>query len=138
MTGRAVHNMFRLPGFRFSTHLDTRTSMTSSHFVRQLCMNIITIVSLGIFILFSFFSYSLVPWISWASVHAHFYDINVVTSRADSRTVELFWWGITIISIIYILVAAALGQEIRDFVKSTKQFRLKPIKSNFRSILPIQ
>ncbi|KAF8154019.1 pheromone A receptor-domain-containing protein [Crassisporium funariophilum] len=136
----SVHNACRLNSTRFSIHLSTRSTMSSSLFVRRLitCMTMTGALSLiAIFSLFSVPIYK--PWISWNSVHASMTIIDVISSMDEIKTVQLAWWGVFVVSILYILLVLGLGEESRDIYKSLgEQLVRQAQQQQPRFVLPIE
>nr|QQL12038.1 mating-type protein STE3.s1 [Hypsizygus marmoreus] len=118
LSGLAIHRSFRLPFARFSSHLESRSPLNTSLFVRRIAVSLLTTCTIFIVSLFSVFSISgFRPWTSWASVHAEFAVIDVVQSRDDIKSIQLAWWGIPAVSIVYILLSFLVGEEARDAAK---------------------
>ncbi|KAF8884488.1 pheromone A receptor-domain-containing protein [Infundibulicybe gibba] len=102
----------------FSSHISSRSPMSSSLFVRRVAISLIMTGVLTVINLFSVFSISeLEQWKSWASVHAQIRLINVVSSQDEIKSIQLVWWGVPVVSIIYIATSLTIGEEIRDMAK---------------------
>lgn len=87
-------------------------------FIRRLTICMTMTVCIGLISIFSFFFVpTFLPWVSWDSVHAQISQINVVTSSADIKIIQLAWWSLFALSILYILFTFTLGQETRDAFK---------------------
>lgn len=142
LPGLAIHNSFRLTFSRFSTHVEARSPLSSSLFFRRITISLVTTGVLFIVNLFSVFSTSVFrPWTSWSSVHAAIKVISIVDSRDDVKSIQLAWWGVPVVSIIYILLSLAMGEETRDLFKSVRNLLIKISKLRPRSpveILPTQ
>ncbi|KAF8060136.1 pheromone A receptor-domain-containing protein [Lyophyllum atratum] len=118
LAGIAIHHSFRRPAATFSVHLESRSPLTSSLFVRRVTVSITTTCLLFVVSLFSVFSVSgFRPWVSWSSVHASMTVVDVVQSRDDIKSIQLTWWGIPAVSIVYIILSFTIGQEARDSFK---------------------
>ncbi|KAF5378592.1 hypothetical protein D9615_007161 [Tricholomella constricta] len=102
LSGVAIHHSFRRPAATFASHIESRSPLTASIFVRRVAVSIITT--------FSGFR----PWTSWASVHANITAVDVVQSRDDIKSIQLVWWGVPAVSIVYILLSFTVGEETRD------------------------
>ncbi|KAG6916883.1 hypothetical protein DXG01_004792 [Tephrocybe rancida] len=119
----------------FSVHLEGRAPMGSSIFIRRIAITIITTAVLFVVSLFSVFTISgFLPWTSWAAVHANFTTINVAHSVNETRSIKLVWAGVPIVSIFYIALTLALGEETRDAyrwiggrIRKIPQWRPRPL-----------
>ncbi|KAF9468429.1 pheromone A receptor-domain-containing protein [Collybia nuda] len=118
LSGLAVHNSFRLASARFTTHLESRSNLTSSLFVRRIATSFFTTGALFIVTLFSVFTISgFKPWTSWVSVHSQITVISIVQIRPDVRSIQLVWWGVPVVSLVYIILSFTIGEELRDSAK---------------------
>ncbi|GLB44324.1 hypothetical protein LshimejAT787_1602540 [Lyophyllum shimeji] len=121
LCGTAIHHCFRLPAAAFAVHLESRSLLTASLFVRRVAVSLVMTVLLFVVALFSVFSVSgYRPWTSWAAVHANIKVIDVVQSRDDIKSIQLRWWGVPVMSIVFILLSLVLGEETRDAFKWTR------------------
>lgn len=115
LSGIAVHHSFRRPAATFAVHLESRTPLTASIFVRRVTVSLVMTCLLFVVSLFSVFSVSgYRTWTSWQSVHANITVINVVQSRDDIKSRQLAWWGVPVVSIVFILLSLVIGEETRD------------------------
>lgn len=53
---------------------------------------------------------------SWALIHADFDVVHIVTSDNENPSIRSIWWGLRIVSFVYILLAFTWG-EVRDGTK---------------------
>ncbi|PPR07986.1 hypothetical protein CVT24_002698 [Panaeolus cyanescens] len=137
----AMHHACRLPSHRFMEHLQLRsTTTTTTLFYRQLAVTIIISSLLAFFNIFVFFSVShYVPWTSWASVHAAAADINFLPSSSTVKTIQVRWWSVFVVSIIYISLSFAFGEETRDayrYMKALFSRSSEPSPSGSRETAP--
>lgn len=143
----SIHNSNLHTLTPLNDHLQSRSSMTSSLFYRRLATCMIMTGALSILnfsALFSIPKYK--PWISWASVHATLAQVNIVKDEinpdptmphGDFKNIQITWWGIFVISVVYILLSFAIGEEARDaykwIVKQASQKKTLPR----RLVLPV-
>ncbi|KAJ3502538.1 hypothetical protein NLJ89_g8842 [Agrocybe chaxingu] len=121
LSGISIHHAHRNSSSRFVIHLESRSTMTPSIFVRRLAITMIMSGALALIGVFSFFSVPVFqPWVSWASVHASMGKIDVVKSSSDIKVVEMAWWSIFGLSVLYIILVLGLGEETRDLFKWVK------------------
>jgi pheromone a factor receptor len=123
----SVHNSGLHTLTPLNDHLQSRSLMTSSLFYRRLatCFTMTGALSiLNFSALFSIPKYK--PWISWASVHATLAQVNIVKEEIDPdptmpnngfKNIQITWWGIFAISVVYIVLSFAIGEEARDAYK---------------------
>lgn len=83
--------------------------------------------------LFSFFSVPVFrPWVSWASVHSQFSVIDVVRNSDETKGIQLQWWGVLALSVVYILLSFTLGEEARDAFKWARSLiQKRPLRRPF-------
>lgn len=113
-----MHNFSKMHYDYFKNHIESRSPFTGSLFIRRIATSFIMTGSLFLVGLFSVLSLSTFEsWTSWSDVHAEFSVINIVTSPADVKTIQVAWWGIPTLSIIYILLSFTIGEEVRDAAK---------------------
>lgn len=116
--GRSIHHSFRQSIYNFGSHIESRSTFTSSLFFRRAgtvlgLTGVLTIVNL-----FSMFSQPrLIPWNSVESVRAKAHIVKIVTQRDEVTMLKLSWWGIPATSIVYLLLAFTVGEETRDAAK---------------------
>jgi pheromone a factor receptor len=68
--------------------------------------------------LFSLFSINVTEsFPAWASVHSQISKVQVVTVPDDVRQIVLAWWGVPVVSIVYLVLLYAIGEESRDISK---------------------
>jgi pheromone a factor receptor len=133
VTGFAISNFFQMPSERFSTHLSSRSPMTTSLFIRQLATSLLMVGVAILITLFSFFSVPVFrPWVSWASVHSQFSVIDLVRNSDEIRGFKLQWWGLFVLSVVYILLSFTLGEEARDAFKWARSLiQKRPLRRPF-------
>ena len=139
--GLALRNSSRQTTYYFAAHIEARSPITSSIFFRRLSTCFVTntvIFMIGFFSLFS--APSIEPWTSWSSVHARMWIIQVLASTDDIRPLQLVWWSVPIVSIVYLLLLFTIGEETRDVIKYLRELYKKYPKQKPRSvfILPLQ
>lgn len=120
----ALHNAKQPLLVRFNDHLQSRCSLTSSIFYRRLAMCLIMTGSLCVLSFSALFSVPRgKPWISFASVHATMgmirivqpdYDTDVNTPHGDLLSIQIAWWGMFVVTVIYVSLSFAIGEESRD------------------------
>ncbi|TEB23054.1 STE3-domain-containing protein [Coprinellus micaceus] len=117
LSGLAVQHSLRVTGSAFLTHLEPRTTMSSSHFTRRVITStVMTCVSV-ITSLFGVFTVpALVPWKSWEWAHARMGEA-VVLAKEEIGSTRMRWWSILAMSVAYILLSYGLGEEARDMYK---------------------
>ncbi|KAJ7588554.1 pheromone A receptor-domain-containing protein [Mycena floridula] len=114
-SGLSLSHAFSHSYYNFRTHLSSRSSMTSSMFYRRVTFIIGVTLVIAVVNLFALFSPPrLVPWKSWHSVHEHSTEIKIITTQDEALGLKLTWWGIPVISFVYIFLSIALGEEARD------------------------
>ncbi|CAA7263992.1 unnamed protein product [Cyclocybe aegerita] len=122
LSGISIHHAHRNSSSRFVVHVESRSTMTPSIFVRRLATTMIMSGALALIGVFSFFSVPVFqPWVSWASVHASMGKIDVLKSSSDIKVVEMAWWSIFGLSVLYIILVLGLGEETRDLFKWVKE-----------------
>ncbi|KAF9011852.1 pheromone A receptor-domain-containing protein [Cyathus striatus] len=135
-SGLAVHHVFRQPSACFSQHISNRSNMNSSQFHRRLATVMITNALIFIFTLFSLtFVPVLKPWNSWAQVHAHVREINIVTESSEISVIQISWWGPFAITVVHFLLSLILGEETRDIFKWTVK-KVNDLKKSQKFTLP--
>ncbi|KAL4257008.1 G-protein coupled receptor 4 family protein [Pleurotus pulmonarius] len=116
--GITIHNSFRISTSSFGSHVSSRSAYTSSIFIRTLIISLITSAVLGLTSLFALFSPpKLSNWSSWRNVHEKFYDIDIISTKNELTGIQFAWWGFKAVSIVYLVLSLAIGQEIRDGAK---------------------
>ena len=136
-----MHNFSSIPYDHFSTHIQSRSPLTSSLFVRRIATSFIINGSLCLVCLFSVLSISTFEsWISWTAVHAEFAIINIVTSPDDIESITLAWWCIPVVSIIYIFLSVVIGEEAKDALNwiSELPYRLEMSRFGLPTVFPAQ
>jgi len=129
-----MHNFCSMSYDRFSLHIESRSPITSSLFIRRIATSFIITVSLCVVCLFSVLSISnFETWTSWSAVHAQFSVVNVVESPDDIESIQLAWWGVPAISIVYILLSLMIGEEVRDTLKYVRNLLSRLGKSRCRN-----
>jgi pheromone a factor receptor len=126
---------------QFKNHIESRSPFTASLFIRRIAISFIMTESLCLVCLFSVLSISkFESWTLWSAVHAEFSVINVVTSPDDVVGIQLPWWGIPALSIMYIFLSFVIGEEVRDASKWLREmvFRVERRRTLFPMVLPIQ
>jgi pheromone a factor receptor len=80
------------------------------------------------------------PWTSWSTVHAESTVINVVVSPNDINSIQITWWGIPTVSIIYIFLSFLIGEESRDALRWFRKlvYRLEKPRFGVQVMLPTQ
>ncbi|PFH48836.1 hypothetical protein AMATHDRAFT_5419 [Amanita thiersii Skay4041] len=118
LCGLVIHYSCRASAAQFSMHIETRSSMISRQFFRKLtAMLILSVVLFVINMFYMFTTLSSASNLSWSAIHANLRTIEILTTQEQQLGVKLMWWGIFALSIIYILVACALGQESREAIQ---------------------
>ncbi|KAL1740437.1 pheromone A receptor-domain-containing protein [Schizophyllum fasciatum] len=113
----AVHHATRLPSTLLDEHLSTRTSISSSLLLRNLCFASATCSLVVIAVLFAVFSPTLIAWQSWKSVHAHMKEVILVRG-SDRQAAEVMWWIAPVVTFLWLLCFVVLGSERREIVAS--------------------
>lgn len=121
--------------------------MTASIFYRQVA---ICLIMTGFFAILNFaalFSIPNMPWVSFAAVHANMTKVSIVKEdfnpdpdmpNVDFKNIEATWWGIFAISIIFVILSFAIGEEARDAYKwIVKQVTQRKPRLPKRSMLPV-
>ncbi|KAF8963271.1 pheromone A receptor-domain-containing protein [Flammula alnicola] len=121
-SGVSAHNASRTVSF--ADHLQSRSSMDPSLFFRRLATCVILTGALCILSFSALFSVpKSEPWTSWASVHALMNQVNIVQVQenvdptephGDLTSIQVAWWGIFVVSVVYILQSFTIGEEARD------------------------
>lgn len=135
--GVTIHNSFRISTSSFGSHVSSRSSYTSSIFIRTLIISLITSAVLGLTSLFALFSPPrLSNWTSWRNVHENFYDIDIISTKNELTGIQFAWWGFKAVSIVYLALSLAIGQEIRDGAKWIRSTIIKWNKDRKRRSVP--
>ena len=115
--------------------------MTSSIFYRRLAMCLIMTGSLDVLSFSALFSVPRgKPWISFSSVHATMgiirivqpdHDTDINSPHGDLLSIQIAWWGMFVVTVIYITLSFAIGEESRDAYRwikaqSSKMLKKKP------------
>ncbi|KAF9555099.1 hypothetical protein CPC08DRAFT_145587 [Agrocybe pediades] len=92
--------------------------MNSSIVTRRLvtCM-VIAIASVLIRLASLFTISSFQSWTSLREVHRLMFKIEVVKAPADVTNFRLNWWSLLVISVLYLILAFAIGEEARDIYR---------------------
>ena len=129
----AISNSLRDSSGHFALHLESR-STNSSFFFRSLFISMFTTVVIGLVYIFcSFFGPPLHPW-SWTAVHASMFKVDIVSSQDEVGSIQLAWWGIFGITVLYLFLSFCLGEETRDIFKWIR----KQVTREKLVVLPIQ
>ncbi|KAJ8507742.1 hypothetical protein ONZ45_g9917 [Pleurotus djamor] len=132
-----IHNSFRLSTSTFSSHVISRSTYTSSIFIRTLIISLITSAVLALSTLFALFSPPrLSDWTSWEAVHAHFYDVDIIVTKNELTSIQFAWWGFKAVSIVYLVLSLAMGEEIRDGFKCIRKLVIKHSTRRKRKSVP--
>ncbi|KAL1689496.1 pheromone A receptor-domain-containing protein [Schizophyllum commune] len=113
----AVHHATRLPSTLLDEHLSTRTPISSGLLLRNLCFASTACSLVVIAILFGVFSPTVVPWGSWAAVHAHMSEAKVIHG-SEAQAAEVMWWIAPVVTFLWLLCFVAFGSERREIVES--------------------
>ncbi|KAF8630086.1 hypothetical protein AX17_005484 [Amanita inopinata Kibby_2008] len=70
---------------------------------------------------------------SWASIHADLHVIRIITSDKENPSIRYIWWGLCVVSLLYILLSFSLGEEPRDAIKWIVTHCSKKPKITFRA-----
>lgn len=115
LSGIAVHNSFRHPSTHFSTHLESRSPMTSRVWSSTLAISMAVTAASFLVVLFSMFALPMSDsWISWQHVHEHLSEVDIVTEKDQISGIRTFWWGLRVVTMCYIVLVLVLGEERRD------------------------
>ena len=136
-----MYNFSKMPYDSFKNHIESRSPLTASLFIRRIAFAFIMTGSLCLVGLFSALSLSTFKsWASWSDIHTEFSVIKIVTSPTDVRSIQLTWWGIPTVSIVYILLSFVIGEEARDAAKWICKMvsRAKTSRPAFPTMLPMQ
>ncbi|KAG6860871.1 hypothetical protein C0995_006551 [Termitomyces sp. Mi166 len=118
LCGASVAHSFNFQTSAFSMHLEQRSPFTYSTFIRRLTITIITSAVLFVVSLFSVFTISqFIPYTSWSAAHIEFITINIVRDADTTRSIKLVWLGVPTVTLVYIALVLALGEETRDAFK---------------------
>ncbi|KAF9494757.1 STE3-domain-containing protein [Pleurotus eryngii] len=135
--GITIHNSFRISTSSFGSHVSSRSTYTSSVFIRTLIISLITSAVLGLTSLFALFSPPrLSNWTSWRNVHENSYDIDTISTKNELTSIQFAWWGLKAVSIVYLVLSLAIGQEIRDGAKLMRSTIVKWNKGGKRHSVP--
>lgn len=119
--GIAIHNSCRHPFSHFSVHLESRSQINSSTWFRTLSISMVVTVINLLVILFSMLSLPMSDsWISWQHVHHHLSEVFIVTEKEQIAGIETNWWGLRVITVCYIFLVLALGEEGRDILRNLR------------------
>lgn len=116
--GVIIRHTRRASAVDFSQHILSRLSMESSHFFGRLTITIVHAALLFMLILFSLFTTASNSTVSWARIHADYNVIHVVTS-SDNPSIAVIWWGLRILSFVYVLLSVTLG-DARHLAKQIR------------------
>ncbi|CAK5271760.1 unnamed protein product [Mycena citricolor] len=120
----AVYRLASMSKPRFSEHISSRTAISYSMFIRRLiksalltlCVTAVTCLPLA----------GPMPY-SLSQFSQSLGDVSVVTQRWQVRVVELVWWSIPAMSIVYLLLSVLLGD---GYAQVVSWLRLKTGSSN--------
>ena len=150
MAGIAISHSFSHSAYDFRDHLASRCEMATSFFFRRIVTVVALTAVLTVVNLFALFSPpTIVPWVSWDSVHEHSGQIKIITQGDEVANAELMWWSIPVTSLAYIFLSFVVGEETRDawkwIAKTYTSFRaydlksrLKPFRFKLSNLLPIR
>lgn len=114
----AVKHSLRFTKTQFSAHMEERTTVSYSLFVRRATTCIIMTLISVITTLFSLFLVpTLLPWTSWEHTHQGMARAVILTVPDEINNTRLTWWTIFAMSVAYVLLSFALGEETRDSAK---------------------
>ncbi|KAL1730155.1 pheromone A receptor-domain-containing protein [Schizophyllum commune] len=113
----AVHHATRLPSTLLDEHLSTRTPISSGLLLRNLCFASTACSLVVIAVLFGVFSPTVVPWGSWAAVHAHMSEAKVIHG-SEAQAAEVMWWIAPVVTFLWLFCFVAFGSERREIVES--------------------
>ncbi|KAG6811096.1 hypothetical protein H0H92_008984 [Tricholoma furcatifolium] len=112
----AISHSLRMSAAVFSLHLEQRSPITSSIFIRRITISILTTCVVFLVSVFSVFTTSdFVPWTSWSAAHANFTSVDIAPLNEGS--IKFRWLGVPIVSLVYIALMLVLGEETRDVFK---------------------
>ena len=115
--GIAVHNSSRHCFSYFSGHLEFRSQMNSSTWLRTFSISMAITVVNSLVILFSVLSLPMSDsWVSWQHVHLHLSEVFIVTEKRQITGITINWWGLRVITICYIFLVLVLGEEGRVII----------------------
>ncbi|KAL1664275.1 pheromone A receptor-domain-containing protein [Schizophyllum commune] len=115
----AVHHATRLPSTLLDEHLSRRTPISSGLLLRNLCFASTACSLVVIAVLFGVFSPTVVPWRSWAAVHAHMSEVSVIHG-SEAQAAEVMWWIAPVVTFLWLLCFVAFGSERREVVESVR------------------
>ncbi|THV00870.1 hypothetical protein K435DRAFT_718649, partial [Dendrothele bispora CBS 962.96] len=95
--------------------------MSSSLFLRRMITILVLTAIIMVFTLFTAFTRSTAEPFSWTTAHAQFTKIHIVKGGDELRFVELSWWEVPVVSVVYVLLEIGLGQEVRDGIKDANK-----------------
>jgi pheromone a factor receptor len=133
----AVHNYSSLTTVDFANHIKSRSPcMNTGLWLRTLVISATTTSVTLVLLLFSMFSSPMTDsWLSWAHVHQHLSEVNIM--EQPSASIETLWWGLRSITLAYIIVAVAFGEETRDIVQYfSSLMRERFSKADLRALVP--
>ncbi|KAF4623146.1 hypothetical protein D9613_002290 [Agrocybe pediades] len=119
LSGITIRNIGNIRGTSVNAHVESRsTSMNSSIVTRRLvtCM-VIAIASVLIRLASLFTISSFQSWTSLREVHRLMFKIEVVKVPADVTNFRFNWWSLLVISVLYLILAFAIGEEARDIYR---------------------
>lgn len=98
--------------------MEQRINISYSLFVRRavtcIIMNLICVITT----LFSLFLVpTLIPWTSWEHAHENMGKAVVLTVPDEVSNTRLTWWTVFAMSVAYVLLSFAVGEETRDSAK---------------------
>jgi hypothetical protein len=77
----------------------------------------VTTVTLVV-LLFSMFALPMSDsWISWQHVHQNLTEVNIVEDSSQAHGIEAAWWGLRVVTMVYIVLALVLAEESRDIFR---------------------
>jgi hypothetical protein len=135
--GIAIHNYSSFRTIDFSDHIKSRSPcMNTGLWLRTLVISVTTTSVTLVLLVFSMFSFPMSePWLSWAHVHQHLSEVNIMAQ--PSAAIETLWWGLRSITICYIFVALACGEETRDIVRYLSGFMKDRFsRADLRTLIP--
>jgi len=115
--GIAAHNSSRHCFSHFSGHLESRSQMNSSTWLRTFSISMTVTMVNSLVVLFSVLSLPMSDsWVSWQHVHLHLSEVFIMTEKRQIAGIEINWWGLRVITICYIFLALVLGEEGRVII----------------------